>query len=389
MSFSDAGSWIAICALCLALAAGIARSSGFYRARLVQPGGRFDTVDGLRGFLALAVFGEHAASMQGLMTTGVWGEGVAPFYTSASKAGVSLFFMITAFLFWLRVLRSGASFDTRGFFLSRLRRLTPMYAFSVLMALAVVAAASGFSLRVEPAALLRELRPWLSFGFMTTGELNGVRDAHAINAVYWTLAYEWLFYLALPLAALFARGAWVLVPVAVLLVFGGVAPIVFSFLFGAAAATLVHRRVLQERAFSRPWLAPLPLLALVAWFFAAGLHSLLQLGLLFVFFVSVVHGYSVLGLLHTRAAKLLGMTSYSIYLIHCIVLYVVTHAVDRVAPVAGMSPLQYWLVAACAASVTVALSSLTYRQVELPFINPPTAPQGDRSKSWIQRPISG
>src|ERR687898_120425 len=97
---------------------------------------------------------------------------MAPFYGSAAHGGVALFFMITGFLFWLRVLRTGDAFDTRAFFVSRLRRLTPMYLMSVLMALAVVAAASGFVLRDGPAGLARDLRPWLSFGFMRTGELN-------------------------------------------------------------------------------------------------------------------------------------------------------------------------------------------------------------------------
>jgi peptidoglycan/LPS O-acetylase OafA/YrhL len=381
--------WFAICALCLLVAAGIARASGFYRGQLAAAGGRFEMIDGLRGFLALGVFGEHAASMHGLYASGAWGADVPPFYLRASSAGVALFFMITAFLFWLRVLRAGDSFDSRAFFASRLRRLTPMYLASVLMVLAVVAVASGFFLRVEPAVLLRELRPWLSFGFLTVGELNGVRDAHAINAVYWTLGYEWAFYLALPLLALAARGRWAVLPVAAVLCFGMLAPVVFNFLFGALAAVVVHRRYFQERISFKIWLAPLPLAALAAYFFAAGQHPLVQAALLFVFFLFVVHGYSVLGLLRSRPAKVLGMASYSIYLTHCIVLYAAVHAIDRTVPVVGLSALQYWLLTALAAAATVALSMLTYRYVEFPFIHPQAASSTHRRNSWIRRPISG
>jgi peptidoglycan/LPS O-acetylase OafA/YrhL len=366
MSLSNPAAWFAVCALCLLIGAALARSSGFFRERLA---------DGLRGFLALGVFGVHAVNMYTLHASGVWATGIAPFYSSAARAGVALFFVITGFLFWLRVLRAGDAFDTRAFFVSRLRRLTPMYAMSVLMVLAVVAAASGFVPRESPVALARELRPWLSFGFMETGPLNGVADAHYVNAVYWTLAYEWMFYVALPFLALFARGPKGGVALAAaVLVFGAQAPIVYNFLFGALAAWLVHRRMLAGRLDS-PWLAPVPLAALAVYFAAPGMHGLAQAAALFVFFVFVVHGYSVLGLLRTRPAQFLGMISYSIYLTHCIALFATVRAVDALVPVASLDAVQYWLLAALAAAGCIALSALTYRFVEYPFIHPQRAPR--------------
>src|SRR5262245_37030084 len=255
---------LAVCVACCLLAFGFSKT-GFYKKQIEEAKSRFETIDGLRGFLALGVFGEHALSMRGLYSGGEWGAGVPELYLRGSSGAVALFFMITAFLFWGRVLKAGEGFEVRAFLASRVRRLTPMYVASVLMVLAVAAGASGFVLRVSPVELFHELRAWFSFGFLPGGELNGVRDAHAINAVYWTLAYEWLFYLALPLAALYARGAWVLVPVALVVVFGTVAPIVYCFLFGALAAALVR---LEKRIPHWEWIA-LP--ALVAWFFASPL----------------------------------------------------------------------------------------------------------------------
>jgi len=374
MSLSNPAPWFAICALCLLLGAALARSSAFYRERLAEAGAsRFEMIDGLRGFLALGVFGVHAVNMYTLHATGVWSAGIAPFYATAARAGVAAFFMITGFLFWLRVLRSGDAFDTRAFFVSRLRRLTPMYAMSVLMVLAVVAAASGFVLRESPALLARELRPWLSFGFMETGALNGVAEAHHVNAVYWTLAYEWVFYVALPFLALFARSrAGGLALGAAVLVFGTQAPIVYNFLFGALAAWLVHRRLLQKRLDS-PWLAPLPLAALIVYFAFPKMHGLAQACALFAFFIFVVHGYSLFGLLRTRPAQLLGMISYSIYLTHCIALFATVHAVHALVPIGSLDPVQYWLLAALAAAGCVGISALTYRYVEYPFINPQRA----------------
>jgi peptidoglycan/LPS O-acetylase OafA/YrhL len=385
----NAGALVAIFALCLLAAAAIAGRSVFYRGQLAAEAGRFESIDGLRGFLALAVFGEHAMSMHGLLASGRWGAGVEPFFLQASRAGVSIFFMITAFLFWLRVLRSGDAFATRPFFLSRIRRLTPMYLVSVLMVLAVAFAASGLELRVPLPDLLRELRPWLSFGFMSTGPLNGVQDAHAINAVYWTLGYEWMFYLALPLLALLARGPWSVLPLLAVLYFGGEASMVYNFLFGALAALFVQRRVLEPGFFLKAWLAPLPLAALAAYFAIAGQRHLAESALLFVFFLFVVHGYSLLGVLHTAPAKLLGMVSYSLYLTHCIVLYVVMHAADRMAPIGSLGSAQYWMLAALAALGAVVLSCSTYRYVELPFIHPQARPTTNGRHPWTRRLISG
>lgn len=368
MSLSNPLAWFAICALCLLIGAALSHTSAFYRQRQEDASAsRFAEVDGLRGFLALGVFGAHAVNMYTLHTMDVWAAGIAPFYVLTARAGVALFFMITGFLFWLRVLRSEGRLDSRALFVSRLRRLTPMYAMSVLMALAVIAAASGFVPHSGLAELARELRPWLSFGFMETGAINGVPEARYINAVYWTLAYEWMFYVALPLLALFARWPGSLALLAAVVVFGTQAPIVFNFLFGAIAATLVHRRTLGRRLDS-PWLAPLPVGALVLYFMAPDMHGLLQAAVLFAFFVFVVHGYSLLGLLRTGPAKVLGTISYSLYLIHCIALFVTVRAVDSLVPIASLEPLEYWLLAALAAAASVLLSACTYRYVEHPFL---------------------
>ena len=385
MSLLDPTAWFAICALCLVAAWAILRSSAFYRAQLAAAGAsRFECIDGLRGFLALGVFGAHAVNMYTQHAYGKWGTELAHFYGFAAAAGVSVFFMITGFLFWLRVLRSGRAFDTRAFFLSRLRRLVPMWAMSVLMVLVVAAAATGFTLRVNPIALAREVRPWLSFGFMEEGGLNGFADAHYINRVYWTLAYEWCFYLALPLLALFARGWLAVALVVAVMFFGTQTPIVLNFLLGAAAAALVHTRCFgaaHRIPWSSPWLSVLALASLGCYFTLPKYYGLPQTLALFGFFIFVVHGNSLFGLLRTGPAKLLGTISFSIYLTLCIALFVTVRAVEAVRPVESLHAAQYWVFAALAAVGCVLLSALTYRYVEFPFIHAQAPRQSSRAHS--------
>jgi peptidoglycan/LPS O-acetylase OafA/YrhL len=364
--------WFAavVTVLCVALAGVIQRLSPWYRARLnEQATNRQDAIDGLRGFLALAVLFTHVMTTHEYYVTGQWGGGSsASFFGVAGQAGVSLFFMITGFLFWSRALRG--PIDTRALYRSRIRRLTPMYLVSAGLALLVIAALSGFRLHTDPVELARELRPWLSFGFLQTGDVNGVKDAHIVNAVYWTLAFEWSFYLALPFLALFARGRSFVLLAALVLYFGLRMPITLNFLAGALTAMAMQNRWLTGRL-SSPWLSVVPLAALGG---VLGMmdtaYSLRAVVLLFVFFVFVADGNSLFGLLRTRAAKMLGLVSYSYYLLHGMVVFVAYRLVDTWVSVADLDGVQHWTVAAIAALFTVVLSSVTYRRVEYPFLAP-------------------
>jgi peptidoglycan/LPS O-acetylase OafA/YrhL len=113
---------------------------------------------------------------------------------------------------------------------------------------------------------------------------------------------------------------------------------------------------------------PLPLAAIGLVFTYPSAFGLMPSVLMFIFFVFVVHGNSLFGVLATRASKMLGTVSYSIYLVHCITLFVVMRAVNARFPISELEPLQYWEFAALAALATVAISALTYRYVEHPFL---------------------
>jgi peptidoglycan/LPS O-acetylase OafA/YrhL len=356
-------------ALCMVLAAVMARGNWVPASAgtTAAAGGRFETIDGLRGFLALGVFFLHVMATYSFYAQGRWSAAFAPLHFAMGEAGVSIFFMITGFLFWRRVLRSKGAFDARALFVSRLNRLVPMYLFSVALVLLVVAVMSGFALREAPIAFLRELRPWLSFGFMTTGDLNGVRDAHIINAVYWTLAFEWAFYIALPLLALFARGAAFALLAALVVYFGIQAPIVLNFLGGALAAAAFERGWLNGRL-AKWWLAPVPLALLAVALMREEVYAPGPIALLFVFFLFVVDGNSLFGLLRAKASQLLGTVSYSIYLLHCIVLFVFFRLAHAIVPVDRLTAAQHWTIAILAALATTALSVFTYRHVEHPFL---------------------
>ena len=355
-----------VAGLCLAVSAAIATRDPWYREHLRQHGHRFEAIDGLRGFLAVGVLCAHVMTTRGFYETGIWST-TSRVHAAMGESAVTLFFMITGFLFWRHVLRCKGAIDTRAFYAARIRRLVPMYATSVAFSLFVIAALSGFALRVDPVTFLHQLREWLSFGFIPTREMNGVKDAHIVNAVYWTLAWEWSFYLALPLLALFARGWGFALLVAVAVFFGTQAPVSLAFVGGILAAEASERGWLEAHL-DRAWLAPVPVAAIgVALSFETAYHPV-SVAMLFVAFLFLAAGNTLGGLLTTRAAKLLGAVSYSFYLTHCIVLFVAFRLVEGSVGVASLSAERHWMVAALAAIVTTALSAVTYRRVEYPFI---------------------
>ena len=364
--------FLAINLACFCVARMIAVRSAFYRAHLELPlaGGakRVEMIDGLRGWLALGVFFHHAAYMHSYFTRGVWDFGAWQLYGDAGAVGVCLFFMVTAYLFWGRVVRADGQLAVREFYRSRVRRIVPMYLASVLMVLAVVAVLSHFELHVSALTLAKELRAWFSFGFLYQGEINGIKDAHYIDAVYWTLAYEWAFYLLLPLLALFMRGALFALMLAVAVLYCASAPVTLCFVCGALVATIVERRLIPFSLASH-WLTPLPLAALLLAFGGAHAYAPTSIALLSIFFLFVVKDNSLFGVLATRGAKLLGTVSYSIYLVHCIVLYCVVALVNAYVPIRELSTGMYLAIVAIAAMLTVVLSARTYRHIEHPFIS--------------------
>lgn len=370
MNTSDLTPFFAINLLCFAVAWFIARTSRFYVDQLEHiADGRASMIDGLRGWLALSVFFAHAIAMQSYFAEGNWHSAFAGVYGMAGEVGVSLFFMITGFLFWGRIRRSGGKLNVPALYVSRVRRIVPMYFVSVAMALVVVVFISGFTLQVEFQNLIRELRSWFSFGYLYAGNINGVKDAHYINAVYWTLAFEWSFYIALPFFALFSRGARAFALFLVAFFYCLQAPITLNFICGALAAVLVEKNLIDARL-SIPVLTLLPLAALAAVFLFPSAFSLPAIGLLFIFFLFVVGGNSLFGLLATRTSRLLGTVSYSIYLTHCIVLYSIVRIADVYLPIKAMGPSQYWLLVSIAALVTVLISTVSYRYVEFVFSTP-------------------
>ncbi|MGH0028371.1 MAG: acyltransferase family protein [Myxococcota bacterium] len=371
----------------------------------VPPTGRryFPELESLRGIAILLVVVFHAYHFRAFAG---YEPAPLPLFVGGGHTGVSLFFVLSAFLLvrpYLVEAAGGRPVDRRRFLARRWLRIVPLYA-------GFVAAAVLFS---PGGSTVDRLWPALtSLLFFHQGDYA----LFPFSTPWWSLVTEAQFYLALPILSLACRGprgrAVFLVGVAlyaaVYLVlvtvelppairpggrfwhsFPGRGPV---FLFGVAAAWLHlrHGEAWERRVAASGRGVRLAFDAAVVLGIAALGGLLHRIAPIPYFELEVVAPYwhvpeglvwsalllvAVVGRFHLRPLFVnpllhrLGVVSYSLYLWHCPVLFFGMSWIERVAPgvFADDAPTRLPLFAALIAAAW-ALSELTYRFVEAPVL---------------------
>jgi len=341
-----------------------------------NPGARYSTIDGLRGFLALAVFVFHLLVTHRYIETGIWDVPDSRFYALLGAVGVSLFFMITGFLFWEKMLRAKGRPRWRELYIGRLFRIGPMYLFVVLVMLYIVFTRTGFQLHEPADVVAKSVLQWLALGMIDAQpDVNGYRASHVLAGVTWTIWYEWAFYASLMATAVFARGrAHLIFVIAALAVcLGGklllrvdAMGIAVLFLSGMAVASLLHENIRPRMSNSVSSTLALASMGVVFLTSDTG-YGTLSAMLLALFFYFVCSGTSVFGLLTTTPARRLGNISYSLYLMQGLVLTLV-FAIAPLRDFAMASPQQYWVASIVCVCVLLLRSAFGYACIERPGI---------------------
>lgn len=338
--------------------------------------GRFESIDGLRGFLAFSVFLHHGVIWFVYLRTGLWQAPQSGLFRQFGDSAVALFFMITSFLFTTKVLNSRERpLDWLRLFVGRLTRLLPMYLVAVAALFVMVWQLTRHRVQVDGLALSSQLAQWAAFTIRGAPDVNGLPEtALLIAAVTWSLPYEWWFYVALPFLALLLHrrpplawllvGAlsvltvtqWWLLDVSRLLPFAG----------GILSAGLVRYGRFRSLA-SRRLSGLVVVCALAATVkFTATAYTPLGAMLLTVAFAFVSAGNTMFGLLSSPTSRLLGEVTCSMYLIHGLVLTLVFRFTVGMEQAAQWSVFHHWLVIVGLSAPLVLLSYAGFRLVELP-----------------------
>jgi peptidoglycan/LPS O-acetylase OafA/YrhL len=333
--------------------------------------GRMSALDGLRGLLALCVFAHHGIIIQSFSRGLPWGAPTGNFDNLLGQASFALFFMISAYLFWGRVLKRDGHLDWISFFQGRVYRLAPMYFVTIMLLLIIVALETDFTLRVPIWALMKQIARWSSFTFFYTPDINGLKDTHAILSTIWTLRYEWSFYVALPvLASLYIKTgrSWpvYLVLTSYALLNRG-SPVLF-FAGGCLAADMLKNRseIFQNR---KLWavFGICSLLNLTVWFHDMG--GPIQALLLLPVFIASLQTSGIWRVFTWQPMRFLGHISYSVYLLHNPLLHLFVKDIVGDTVFAGLNPYASLGILFFCGLNSVGLSVLTFLYIEKPFLN--------------------
>lgn len=336
--------------------------------------GRYGAIDGLRGYLAFGVFVHHTVITWFYVQEGGWQSPPSNLYTHLGETSVALFFMITSFLFWGRMLDKGSKINWLELLISRVFRLYPLYLFAVATLFLIVGAMTNWQLQESITDLAKNMFQWLTFTIIGAPDVNGFESTGMlISFVTWSLRFEWLFYLSLPLfGAVFAKTGK---PVAALFSTAIIGFVVWrgfndpttlvtfsSFLGGVAAAYWVRRDHLKRLA-NHP-VAGFIALACIAFviFLTPSVYAVLPVVLLSIAFMIIASGNSFGGALHLKPAVWLGEISYSLYLLHGLLVWFVFQYLFRTIS----DPLTYSALALGVTIVLVVACSLTFLLIEKP-----------------------
>lgn len=333
--------------------------------------GRYESLDGLRGLLAFGVFFQHAATNYTYITTGIWKITDYSIYRHLGGEAVILFFMITSFLYWSKAIAEKGEINVAKLYRSRFYRLAPMYLFSAGIITVIALFSTGFQIS-SFTGFVKDILSWLTLGLQTTLSVNGFNILPVNAGIHWTLHFEWFFYLLLPIGAIALKSKemrYIVLPIAILAFLHLQWGYWVIFLFGIASAHIV--RNYRTMPWVREWWAGfIPLVGfLLVYQVQYEPYSMLQYFITTLIFLIFVYGNDLFGILKKRATKLLGTISYSIYLIHGIILYLVLHTVNIFYPIITMSSFVFWTTITVSGVLTILASLLTYRYIEYPFLN--------------------
>jgi len=337
--------------------------------------GRFGSIDGLRGYLAISIFAHHFMLTWYWKNTGHWYRPQELYFQNIGIVGVMLFFMITGFLFTLKLDSIKSKFDWIKLYKSRFFRIYPLFLFIIILISLVIFLQPQFQKNIDFSKLIEQYSQWIVFH---GGNIHTHNHTPLIIAgVDWTLKYEWLFYLSLPfISILFLLNRWI---VATILMFGiyiffddlkfyrfTTIHLVF-FIIGIISAK-IYEKSYKFKSFIEHRLISIVALTLLIYALSyKNIYDIMPIFLISIFFILISMGNSLFGLLKTDASILLGEISYSIYLIHGFIIYL-TFTIFKFIDLKTISSVEHTYMLPILIPVVILSSTLTYLYIEKPAI---------------------
>lgn len=325
--------------------------------------GRSNNLDGLRYVLASLVVFHHMDYFGNYFENRDW-YGSSLYINYLGRIGVAAFFMITAFLFWGKV-RKVDNVDWVGLYKDRLFRIVPLALFVSAVAVMIILYLTNFP-KVNK-IVVPDLLSWFDGGlFDRKPDLNGMAGSRIVIAgVTWTLRWEWFFYFSLP-ALFFFRKRGLEMSITLFMAscfllkdYSNSYYLWCYFSAGIMAKELAERINLSKIKVNLSFCfiatlfylsEPVPNTEVFAVYMAA-------------FFILILKGFDLFGVLSSKGFVRLGHLSYSIYLNQGLLLFCTFTFLDR-----NIIVKHEQLVLSLMFALLCFASLITYKFVELPFI---------------------
>ncbi|MCG2611045.1 acyltransferase [Flavobacterium sp. SM15] len=337
---------------------------------------KYKSIDGLRGYLAFFVFLHHSYIWYFFLHGNAWEEPKSNLFNQFGQTSVLYFFMITSFLFTRKLIEAKDQINWKRLFLSRFLRIFPMYFVSILTLLCIVAYESDFTINDKISHIIRDTFKWLNFTISGAPNLNNVNNTYLINAgVAWSLPFEWMFYFLLPILALGfkikpskkVRTITLVVLIYMILENKPNLKLFLPFASGIVAALLYDYKNRFQNYSQSISLIILVLSVVSVIFFNHG-KDFIPVLISTIIFIFITFGNSFFGILHWPISRKLGQITYSIYLVHGIILFIAFNYIIGIVEVSKFSVFNYWKTIAICIFPILFLCQVCYLYIEVPFI---------------------
>ena len=339
-------------------------------------------INGLRGLAAVFVVINHAPFVLANMgiTNNIfssWGW----IYVNLGSFGVQIFFCITGFLFFDKLMNT-PNMQWENFFKGRVLRVAPLYYFSSLIVFFIACIYSNFEIFNKETLLT--ISSMLTFNFLDGPSKIGSIVLTPLNSVTWTLVHEWRFYAVLPLIALTYKSKYNKLVLIAALILAAIdlnfsAIVCWSYFLTGIIAAIIHKRYLCSNRTG--W--GLSIVALCIFIYTCGIkepqgYGALRFTLTSVFFLCITIANPIA--LHAQCLNRLSDISYSIYLMHLPILYLTFKLASFFVDLSSASKITFWSINLIAIPLITFISTQTYIHIERRFMINPTRVKLDETK---------
>lgn len=344
-----------------------------YFSHINFSGDRYFFIDGLRGIAAFSVLINHGAHT--IIT-----NGIQPIHINFTQYtitgnmgsfGVQLFFCITGFLFFDKLIRCNNKFDWNKFFIARIKRLVPLYMLTSLVVVIMSIFIAGNTAKLNFINFSSVLN-FFGFGFLGTEIFIGGFNASGLNAVIWTLPYEWRFYLLFPLVSIaVASRRYGVIAMAAVMLFAArdfMTDFVLwpYFIVGAVGAYVFNKW--DEKISDKYFVFSITSCVFILLIICSTQDGYGQIRMVCMSILFLMILMTKPRIFKLRSLVYLGEASYSLYLLHLPLMAIIMRLLNHAFNISNLSTLKYTILVAFIASVCSVVSCVSFKHFEWKFI---------------------